>query len=220
EGANELLRPRAPVQLRNHAKENVRLMREKERQMRGKQIMESQAAQLPKEVFKLRQFSEAKSRLFHDVKSNSNLPRPGQGGDMCVADFEAEVEELIRKHGKEGKDGGKPLPKQAFVKDADNCPAYIRKMKEAKADEEERAEAEHNKPRAPPGFRILPAQEVKETLTLLNAKHVELEKEFQRLPLKIETDGQKRRQTAVLDKIDASSKAIALFSRPTVMVEG
>lgn len=209
DSAGDLLHPRAPALVRNHAKDNIRAMREKQRQLQGKHIMESQAKQRPVELFKLQQFADVKSRL-HDAKG---LPRASAkaGDEMGLAEFEAEVAQMIRKHGVQKQ--------QSFVKDADGCPAYIRKMKEDSIAEQERAQAEHAKPRAPPGHRILPAEEVQETLAALKKKRVEIEAEFRRLPFTIETDSQKRRQKAVMAKIEESDAAIALFSRPTVIVQ-
>lgn len=232
DAAGGLLHPQGPQYCRNHAKDNVRAMREKERQLRGQRIM--QAAQPPAELFKLKQFAEAKSRLFEAKAPRAASVPAGPGrrperaaaadsgadeatddasnaAEIGIAEFEEQVAALIRKH------GNKQQP--TVAKCADGVPAYLRKMQDNAAEQKKMDEAERNRPRLPPGYRQMPPDEVAETLQSLQKKRQELEADFRRLPLKIETDGQKRRQKAVLDKIEESDRAIKVFSQPTVLVE-
>merc|ERR1719230_1084506 len=110
-------------------------MREKEQQLRGKRLLESQVT--PAEPFKLKQFSEAKSRL-HDPKEYRRrldhdcappAPKPHSQDaaeeEIDLASFEAEVERLKREH------GTKKAP--TIAKDADGCPSYLRRMKDERA---------------------------------------------------------------------------------------
>eukprot|EP00933_Yihiella_yeosuensis_P054484 TRINITY_DN5294_c0_g1_i1.p1 TRINITY_DN5294_c0_g1~~TRINITY_DN5294_c0_g1_i1.p1 ORF type:complete len:240 (-),score=67.61 TRINITY_DN5294_c0_g1_i1:371-1090(-) len=220
--AGELLYPKGPTHTRNHARDNMKAIREKERQNRGKQMMLQQKAAEPVELFKLKRFANAKARL-NDPKGQLRAvgaagggavtPEEGKDGDnMKLEDFEDEVAKLIKNHGNGGQ-------KQRFSKDPSGCPSYLRKMKEDAAEQKRAEEERKNQPKCPAGYRIMPAEEVAETLSLLKKKHEEIEKEYRMLPLKIETDGQKRRQKMVLEKIEHSNKAIAMFSKPTVMVE-
>jgi len=229
-GAGCCLNPKPPALLRNHARDNVRALREKERQMRGKAIMEAQAQ--PPELFKLKQFASAKPRV-HDLKlkrqpSPANRahsePPHGRGAsptdeneekeeEIDLATFEAEVEALKRKH-------GTGAPKQvAIKKDANGRPSYLRKIKSDIEKEQALVEQALARPDAPQGYRRLPPEEVAEVLAALKAEREEIEKEFRALPLKIETDAQKRREKAVKAKIEQSDKAIKQFSAPVVCVE-
>eukprot|EP00931_Biecheleriopsis_adriatica_P103066 TRINITY_DN77954_c0_g1_i1.p1 TRINITY_DN77954_c0_g1~~TRINITY_DN77954_c0_g1_i1.p1 ORF type:complete len:288 (-),score=70.62 TRINITY_DN77954_c0_g1_i1:94-885(-) len=221
DAAGGLLNPKAPSLVRNHAKENIRAMREKERLLRGKQIMQCQAQAAPVELFKLKQFAGAKSRL-HDPKKElrKDLGTPGaqaaadraeEKDEISLEEFEAKVDEMIQKHGKR--------PSQNFSKDEKGCPAYLRKMKQEREEKQREEMESRSKPQVPAGYRVMPASEVQETLGALKKKHLDLEAEYRRLPLKLETEGQKQRQKAVLDKIQQSEKAMELFSRPVVMVE-
>lgn len=233
--AGGLVNPKPPQLARDHAKDNVRAMREKERQLRGQRLI--QASQRPAEPFKMRQFAEAKSRVF-DPKGQHRVllqPEPAAkgrgeaarrtgsptsqeaacgaddgGGEIGLAEFEEQVADLIRKHGKK---------QTSFAKDVAGCPKYLLKMNEERERQRKTDEAERAKLKLPPGYRQLPAEEVQETLQALQGKREELEREFRRLPLKIETDSQKRRQKAVLDRIAESDRAIGIFSQPTVLVE-
>merc|ERR1719222_1120804 len=116
-----LLSREAPCLVRNHARDNIRALREKERQLRGRKIMETQARAQPAQPFKLRQFENARSRL-HDERPPRGGPAAeeapdrrayGAGGGGCaaaaggdepageemgLADFEAEVERLKHQH--------------------------------------------------------------------------------------------------------------------------
>eukprot|EP00930_Biecheleria_cincta_P019960 TRINITY_DN15105_c0_g1_i1.p1 TRINITY_DN15105_c0_g1~~TRINITY_DN15105_c0_g1_i1.p1 ORF type:complete len:252 (+),score=64.37 TRINITY_DN15105_c0_g1_i1:33-788(+) len=231
-----LLHPRGPQLLRNHAKENIRAMREKERKLRGQHIMLSQAP-VP-EPFKLKQFSNVKARL-HGLKGQHGRNSPQDDGaspledgaaaspsrdgvarspanaevgvqEISLADFEAQVADMIRKHGSEKKQG--------FAKNADGRPKYLLKMQEERLEQQRKEDEQQKQPKVPQGYRLLPADEVKSALDALKKKHIELEAEYRRLPLKIENEGQKQRQKTVLSKIKESEKAIAMYSSPTVLV--
>lgn len=226
------LRPQPATLVRNHAKDNIRAMREKERQLRGQRMLD--ASTKPAEPFKLKQFSDVGSRVLQTsskkpaarsasvgaISSTSPAPaaqRPASNGsepgEIGLEDFEDQVANLIKKHGSKSQRQD-PL----LTKDANGCPAYLQKMKE---DREEKAKAEHaerSKPKVPAGCRQLPAEEVEETLSALKKKREELQVEFRRLPLQIVTDSQKRREKALMDKIEETDKAIKTFSQPQIFV--
>lgn len=71
----------------------------------------------------------------------------------------------------------------------------------------------------PPGYRLLGDEERKETLKALEKKLQELDVCYSRLPLKIETEGQRRRQQALHEKIAETERAVKIFSRPQVLAE-
>mmetsp|Transcript_30481 Transcript_30481/g.55258 ORF Transcript_30481/g.55258 Transcript_30481/m.55258 type:complete len:237 (+) Transcript_30481:69-779(+) len=219
--AGGLLNPKAPMRGKDHAKENVRAMREKAAKLRGQQVMQNCAPSV--ELFKMKQFADVKSRLNdpkalrrrldgEDASKNAQDDQQAAGeGEIGLAEFERQVEEMIKLHGQK-----KP---QNLSKDAAGVPLYLQKMKNERQEKQRLEDQQRNQPRVPAGYRIVPADEVKETLDLLQKKHKELETQFRNLPLKIETDGQKQRQKALMSKIADSEKAIAMFSKPTVMVE-
>lgn len=232
------LNPVAATLVRNHAKDNVRAMRDKERQLRGARMMAAQAR--PAEPFKLRQFADVGARVMQSNGSGANgrsasagpasaasadvgprrQPRssPPAGptqedeqGEIGLDEFEDQVATLIRLHGKKQTE-------DSLTKDANGCPAYLRKMKEEREERARAEQAERSKPQLPAGCRQLPIEEVQETLTALKKKREELEVEFQKLPLRIVTDSQKRREKAVRDRIEETDKAIATFSQPQIFV--
>lgn len=232
DAAGCLLHPREPTYVRNHARDNVRAIREKENVIKSQKILLNQAP--PSEPFKLKRFMQAKPRV-HDLR----LQRlPGSGGrmqseppirrkgsppcetieqqeeEMDLASFEAAVEDLKRKH-------GKGEPSLALIrKDANGCPSYLRKIKDELALEEQQIKAQlvRASPDAPAGYRRLPADEVAEKLAALRSEREEIEKEFRALPLAIQTDAQKRREKAVKAKIEGSDRALKIYSAPDVFV--
>lgn len=227
---------RPPAPLRNHSRDNIRALREKERQMRGKKLMESHS-QPPRE-FKLKQFEAVKSRVLEDKPQRPRSGRPPTGrpirsssvrparddveqedgddgeGEMNLEEFEREAERLKRLH---GKTSGKRTP-PSFDCDGQGKPRYLQKIKADIAHEKEVVEALLAKPSLPSGYRQLPDEEICETLEVLQKKRAELDKEFQRLPLNVVTDSQKRREKAIVDKINECDKAIKTFSQPKVLV--
>eukprot|EP00929_Paragymnodinium_shiwhaense_P050938 TRINITY_DN25642_c0_g1_i1.p1 TRINITY_DN25642_c0_g1~~TRINITY_DN25642_c0_g1_i1.p1 ORF type:complete len:309 (-),score=106.82 TRINITY_DN25642_c0_g1_i1:45-971(-) len=283
-----LMNHQAPPPLRNHMRDNMRAIRDKERQIRGRKIMESQAraASLPPLPGGCGAAGPGRGALqrrpppgcdagypprpqpqqaapLHRSSSSSALPGAGADSpssaaahcgdaglagvvsgkspkahataaaaeaaapvsaapapranaemdedEMDLKDFEAAVERLKKQHGHGA------VKKVSFNKGKDNCPTYLRKIQADLAEEKRRA-AEPAGPYVPPGYRMLPKDEVDETLDALRKKRDELEKEFQKLPLSIQTDSQKRREKAVKAKIEESDKAIKMFSQPMVLV--
>lgn len=235
----------APVALmRNHAKDNVRAMREKERVLRGQRMMVAQAR--PPEPFKLRQFADIGSRVLqpngpglgsnarsasagpaaaearrvgclHQPRSSSAAPAAAEGEDeIGIDDFEDQVANLIRQHGK--KQAEEHVVPASLVKDANGCPAYLRKMKEDREDRAKAEQEERSRPYVPAGCRQLPVDEVQETLSALKKKREELAAEERRLPLRIATDSQKRREKQIRERIEETDKAIATFSQPQIFV--
>merc|ERR1719198_1773248 len=132
---------------------------------------------------------------------------------MSMADFEAAADQLL-KQAQTSK-----AQQINITKDGNGCPKYLQKIKSDIAKEQREAEEKRNGPAIPVGYRVMPKEEVDETLSGLKAKRENLEKEYQRLPFKIETDAQKRREKKILDDIQETDKGIKLFSQPTVIVE-
>jgi hypothetical protein len=262
-----MLNHQAPAPLRNHLRDNMRAIREKERQLRGRQIMataQCQARQCPTRAHSMpacgvdHNISGKGARRCGGGSAGGRVPPPAMsasptaaalapaeprsGGDdrpedasradvgreatvaansteveasgeeVSLAEFEALADQLAKKHGSGAK-------RVSFRKDSDGCPAYLRKLMADLADEKARIELERAGPRLPPGVRQVPPDEVATTLEALRKKRGDLEKEFQRLPLKIQTESQKRRQKGILDQIQESDNAIAIFSKPQVLVE-
>lgn len=201
---------------------------------------------LPEKQFKLKQFQNVKSRalcpkpplpastdldqykaqrklLSMDAPGNtgrrsSSTPPPIQTDsavdedEMSMAAFEAAAERLKEMHA--GKN-----QKVNVKKDADGRPKYLAKIKASLAEEQREAEEKKRGPAIPPGYRLMPKEEIDETLEALKKKRENLDKEFQRLPFNIETASQKRREKRILDDIKETEDGIKLFSKPTVIVE-
>lgn len=70
----------------------------------------------------------------------------------------------------------------------------------------------------PPGYRIVSEEERLETLAQLQAKLRELDEIYARLPLKIETTGQRQQQQYLRGKIAETERAVKLFSWPQVLM--
>lgn len=71
----------------------------------------------------------------------------------------------------------------------------------------------------PLGYRVVPEDERLETLAALNTKLRDLDGAYSRLPLYIDTEGGRRQQRALREKIAETEEAVKLFARPKVFVE-
>lgn len=86
--------------------------------------------------------------------------------------------------------------------------------------EEEAVSIAGEAPVVPAGYRHLPEAERQGTLGQLQLKLDELEARYASLPLRIETEGHRRQQKALRQKIQEIEKAVHLISRPGgVLVE-
>jgi len=71
----------------------------------------------------------------------------------------------------------------------------------------------------PPGYRVMEDEERLQTLHDLQSKLLSLDQRYAQLPLNIETEGQRRQQQTLRNKIGQAEAALRLFSRPCVLVE-
>jgi len=71
----------------------------------------------------------------------------------------------------------------------------------------------------PPGFRVMPEEERLATLEELRQKLADLSLRYDKLPLRIETEGQIRQQRWLIDKIKEAENAAKVMSRSRVVVE-
>lgn len=74
-------------------------------------------------------------------------------------------------------------------------------------------------PVIPLGYRLAPEEERQQTLEGLKLKLIQLNDQYCRLPLRIETQGQRRQQEMLRTKIRETENAVNVFSRPSVLVE-
>lgn len=71
----------------------------------------------------------------------------------------------------------------------------------------------------PAGYRLLPDGERQDNLQELQKKLAKLNDQYCRLPLRIETEGQRRQQEMLRNLIKETERAVEVFSRQSVLVE-
>lgn len=106
---------------------------------------------------------------------------------------------------------------KSFQKLQNGVPAYLNDIKGRLA--EEKRKASQVIEIIPAGYRLMGEAEKKETLESLAKKKSEAEAAWRKLPLKIETEGQRRRQQQIQNEIKDCEKMTALFDKPRVLVE-
>lgn len=84
-----------------------------------------------------------------------------------------------------------------------------------KLDEQNRAPKIH----CPPGHRLLPEDERLETIALLENRKKEVDHLIHKLPLRIETDGQRRRQADLNKRLADIEQALKFLSKHNVLVK-
>lgn len=109
---------------------------------------------------------------------------------------------------------------KAFIEKRDygKVPQYLMERKmELAADYEARMKSKEEAA-IPAGMRMLPEEERLETLGLLEANRLEVEKQLQQLPILIETPGQVRRKDELERRLQEIEEAKKIFSRSKVLV--
>lgn len=109
---------------------------------------------------------------------------------------------------------GSPAPAVEH-KDLGKVPAYIKRRQEEAA-EQKRVAALPTQPRPPPGYRLVGGEEKEESLRVLRQRRQEAARQQEKLPFRIETPGQKKREQELTDRIARLDKLIGMFSKPTV----
>merc|ERR1712194_876420 len=100
-------------------------------------------------------------------------------------------------------------------------PAYLQKLNRERAAQKQREEEEmvRRKDEPPPGYRVLAEEERVSTLQALLEKQEQLEQAYRKLPLKLETEGQKRRQRDLNAHLKEIEDNIAMLAKPRVLVK-
>ncbi|KAK9805983.1 hypothetical protein WJX73_010850 [Symbiochloris irregularis] len=97
-------------------------------------------------------------------------------------------------------------------------PAYLRERQLEMAEDRARQQAEKEASLVPKGMRILPDAERAQIVEGLQASKRDVQQQIQELPLRVETLAQKRHQRSLEERMAELEEALALFSKPTVLV--
>lgn len=96
-------------------------------------------------------------------------------------------------------------------------PPYLRRRQTEMA-EERRLAALPPEPTPPPGYRRVPEEERLDALELLKKQQTEAQQAIQKLPFRIETAGQRRREQELSSRAANLEKLVSMFNRPLVFV--
>jgi len=258
-----------PQHARDFRRENVRLLRAMERQLRQKRSQEEEDAQ--RVAFKLQQFANVPSRLHrtpqrmrscqpaawsparplsHGVRHRSAVATRGAGNSESSSPWARapprglEVPSALHNahrcpsHAPDSPPANTSTAQTAVIEeDQDNSDlamfeqalqrghgcALQRQMPSTEEYDRCLGMASHSKPdielSVPPGYRVMEDEERLQTLHDLQSKLLSLDQRYAQLPLNIETEGQRRQQQTLRNKIGEAEAALRLFSRPCVLVE-
>jgi len=155
--------------------------------------------------------------------SSVQRERPPSSGRESSRDFVRENKDQASRPSSARGASGAGEVNRPFVKEADsNVPRYLAKVKRS-VEQERRLVAEalgldRENDGCPPGHRLLTEYERMEIVESLQGKQAELSKQHSLLPLKLETDGQRRRADALEKELRDVEKHMENFSKPRVLV--
>ena len=199
-GVAEALNPRPQVHSdRNFIRDHIRSIKTREKELKEARItaQENQVVRGPS-----KKWAHVQSRVFQEA-----YPRPGSS--PLTSSVVRGSENIENK-----------APKQSLHSNFGKVPNYLTVTKQA-LDDKKRQEAESKAPKVsvPEGHRMLPEQERIETIALLEKRKADVEVQIQKLPLRIETDGQKRRQSDLHKRIADIEQAIKFLNKPNVLIK-
>merc|ERR1719352_2162669 len=135
--------------------------------------------------------------------------------------FIAENRVLAEEHGKmrrAAEQDGDPVAER-IKRNFGKVPTYLKGIKNELEEKKREEELRNQKEDVPPGYRMLPELERQEMLAALKEKLAEAEDKYKKLPLRVDTDRAKKAQADLEKKIDELEKAVAMFSKPKVLLQ-
>jgi len=143
---------------------------------------------------------------------------PSGGGRNIIADNRAAAANAAQR--RPSTDGSEARP---FSRDGGNVPKYLQRIRKVIREEEALVAQKMglnagNNDGAPPGCKLLPEADRLETLSQLTRRQKELQALHQKLPLKIETAGQRQRALELDRELCTVEEGLKAFSRPKVFV--
>jgi Calmodulin-binding len=180
---------------KNFLKENYKSLRSKEKQIQEEKIKKAELENQPQKANP--KYSHVKSKVFDILapvtrsSSARSASRPNSKGTQSL-------------HAEFGR-----------------VPEYLQLERKVK-EEKERVEKERksgNQIVIPPGHRLLPEQERQETIEMLQRRKKEVEACIGKLPLRIEIDSQRRRQSDLEKRLKDIETALQFLHKPNVVVK-
>mmetsp|Transcript_14018 Transcript_14018/g.34699 ORF Transcript_14018/g.34699 Transcript_14018/m.34699 type:complete len:494 (-) Transcript_14018:393-1874(-) len=99
-----------------------------------------------------------------------------------------------------------------------SIPKYLQKFKQAKEDEKAKKEADAKKIKVPEGYRLVEEDERLATMEWFSEELACLGKEMQKLPIRIETLAQKKREKDLLERKTRLEDGVKMFSKKLVFL--
>ena len=206
-GVSQALNPRPVISTgRNFIRDHIKAVKAQEKEVRD--AKEAQIARLNEGPKVNKKYAHVESRVFQ----NNNPLNSARSSTISrrINDYS----ENRHVNYTEATD------KKSLHASFGRVPAYLNAHK-AQLEDKKRKEAEDKAPKTtlPPGHRILPEDERLDTLALLQKRKDDVDNQISRLPLRIETDGQKRRQGELLKRLADIEQAIKFLSKPNVLIK-
>jgi hypothetical protein len=199
-GVSEALNPFGTSRTsdRNFLKEHVRAIRLREKELKEAKLRMQELENAPPVSNK--KYAHVESRVFKPapVTASGSAPSSARGESRTTGSGGA------GRHASFGR-----------------VPEYLVEKRTREAAEKRRVEEEQKTKKVfcPPGHRVLAEEERMETINLLESRKKEVDQLINRLPLRIETDGQRRRQAELNKRMTDIDQALKFLSKPNVLVK-
>lgn len=147
-------------------------------------------------------------------------PTPAAAVDLAEAAAAASAPPVARRPAAPGAAAVAAVPAATSgptAREPGKVPVYLKRRQAEMAEERRRAAAPPSVV-APPGFRLVPEAERLISLDVLRKRREEVEAALQRLPFRIETAGQRKREKEALEQLAHMDRLLMMFGNVHVFV--
>ena len=140
--------------------------------------------------------------------------------EACLVVTDDEVIETSQASIPPPPPGKRTALKSPVAKSPGEIPKYLKvRMQELAEEEAERKQRAREENEAPPGLKLMPKKEQRETLEVLQKSRVETQRQLTAMPLDLTTPHRRRRKEELESKLLEIEQAIRVFQNPQVFVQ-
>lgn len=208
---------RKGVTPKNHMAKNKQQLRQAQEKNRIRREEEERKASAPKASA----YSHVRSRLHEKSSTNKGTPRshrPSTAASSRSSRSSSSSRSSPVKRPSTHKGRRDPDLRETDRRDFGKVPQYLKDRKNELARADERRRRREEEEQTPRGMVLMSEGERQHTLSILRENRTRIQQELARMPLRVETMGQKRKKEKLDFKLEEIEKAEKLFMKKKVYI--